>query len=196
MDLSCTQINLHPEAQVFLFQYYRKLKLILCDVLGHLEIDYMAIALLNPQNELFFLSSKPSLECNLIEHNIWQYDACFQRDFLLQGEAQVWEKHYPEAWRTKLLYYKQQLPGFSMGISVPSSFEEYRVVYSFALESTNEAIKKNIINNIDTLTNMGKFCLRKIIKAIPLPDRQRVVTVKKPSLRLIINNKVPHENNT
>lgn len=195
MDLSCSKIDLHPQASAFLFQHYRTFLKIFSDVIGLLEIDYIAIALLNPQDKLLFLSSKPSIECNLIEHNLWQFDSSFQKDFFMQDQVHLWEDLYYEAGHKPILYYKQLLPKFSMGISVSSSFEEYRVVYSFALTSTNEITKKNAINKIDALLRMGLFCLQNIAKKIVLPDRQGVIT-KKPSLKLIINHKVPNENHT
>ena len=195
MDLSCSNINLHPQANTFLFQHYRTFLNIFNDVLGLLEIDYIAIALLNSQDKLLFLSSQPSIECNLIEHNLWQCDASFQKDFFMQDQAQLWEELYHHTKHKLLLNYKQQAPKFSMGISVSSSFEEYRVVFSFALKSTNEIIIKNAMNKIDALLRMGLFCLHNITKKIVLPERQGVVT-KTPSLKLIINNKVPNENNT
>ena len=196
MDLSCTKINLHPQAAAFLFQYFQATKRIFRDVLGHLEIDYIGIALLNPEDELLFLSSNPSFEHNLIENNIWAFDASYNPDFFVQGKAQQWEDLYHDKWRNTLLLHKQTIPGFSMGIAVPSIFEEYRVVYSFALKSTNTAIKNKVLNQIETLTGMGRYCLQNILKKIPLPDRQTVYVSKKPSLTLIINNKVHHEKNT
>lgn len=196
MDLSCTKINLHPQAAAFLFQHFQVTRRIFNDVLGHLEIDYMGIALLNPKNELLFLSSKPSFEQNLIENNIWAFDGSYSTDFFIQGKAHLWEDLYHDEWREMLHLHKQKIPGFSMGIAVPSIFEEYRVVYSFALKSTNTAIKKEVLNQIETLTCMGRYCLQNIMKKIPLPDQKNIYVSKKPSLTLIINNKVHHENNT
>ena len=196
MNLSCSKIKLHPQAQDLLFKHYRTLTRIFQDVLGHLEIDYMAIALLNPMNELFFLSSKPSIESNLIQNDLWQFDASIQQDFFMQNKAQLWEDLYHDEWRAPLRHYKQDIPKFSMGLSVSSFFEDYRVVYSFALKSTDEVIKNKILSKIETLICIGRFCLQNIIKAIPLPDRQHGLAVKKPSLRLIINNKAHYENNT
>lgn len=189
MDVSCTTITLHPQAREYLFEHFVMLKVIFNDVLGHLEIDYMSIALLNPQNELFFLSSKPSIECNLIENNLWAFDPSFQHEFFMQDKPQLWDEVYQNDWHALVRQYKQESPGFSMGISIPSVFDKYRVVYSFALKSTNESIKNNIANKIQTLLSMGKFCLRNIIQAIALPNQER----KKPSLTLVINNKVNHE---
>lgn len=188
MVLSCLKIDLHPQARDLLFQHYRTLFRIFHDVLGHLEIDYLSIAILTPQNELLFLSSKPSVESNLIENNLWQFDASFQQDFFLNGKAQLWDELYDKEWQETLHKYKQEIPGFSMGVSVPSSFEEYRVVYSFASKSTDKTIQNNIINKIETLLRIGRFCLQNIVKAIPLPVRQGAFVIKKPALTLVVNN--------
>lgn len=196
MNVSCTKITLHPQAELLLFKHFRTLTRLFGDVLGHLEVDYMAITLLNPKNELLFLSSRPSIECNLIEKNLWSIDTSLQEDFFSQDKPQRWEELYHDEQLELLRHYKQVQPGFSMGISVPSIFEEYRVVYSFALESTDLAIKNKILNRVETLINMGRFCLQNIIKAIPLPDRPHGAVVKRPFLKLIINNKVKHENIT
>ena len=189
MNLSCTTITLHPQTQNVLLKYFRTQVKLFADVLGHFEIDYMAITLLNAQKELLFLSTRPAIELKLIQENLWPFDESFQQDFFVQGKPRLWEELYHNE-QHKLRYYKQEEPGFSMGISVPSHFEEYRVIYSFALKSTDEAIRSKIVNRIETLTNIGRFCLKNMIEVIPLPDRQQHCLVKKPSLKLIINNKV------
>ena len=188
MDLGCTTITLHPEVMDVLFKHYQSLRRLFYDVLGHLEIDYMSVALLNPKNELLFLSSRPSIERNLIDNKLWAFDASLHNDFFLQGKARVWDELYQDEWRKPLWEYKQKSHGYSMGISIPSTFEEYRVVYSFALKSTEERIKNKVINKIETLTSMGRFCLKNIMQHIELPGRH----IKKPSLKLVINNKVNH----
>jgi hypothetical protein len=188
MDLNDKKVTLHPQAEVFLFQHYRVMNKIFHDVLGHLEIDYMGIALLTEADELLFFSSKKSIEFHLIQHKLWPFDACYHPDFIQQGEPRLWEELYHKDWREALHFHKQGAPGFSMGIAVPAQFDEYRVVYSFAVTSTDEAIKTKILNNIETLARMGRFCLQKIMRVIPLPHQQHVYVVKKPTLRLIVNN--------
>ena len=80
-------------------------------------------------------------------------------------------------------HFKQEAPKFPIGIAVPSRFEQYQVVYSFASKSNNEAVRNNLVNKIDTLGHIGKFCLQKILQAISLP------TQPKPTLKLVINKK-------
>lgn len=190
MVVLCEEITLHPQAKDLLFKHYRTLTKIFNDVLGHLEIDYIGIALLNSKNELLFLSSRPSIECNLIEKDLWRLDKSLRQEFFSRGIAQLWDSLYQEEWQKSLYYYKKENQNFSIGISVPATFEEYQVVYSFALKSNNEFIKNKIIQKIETLMSMGRFCLQNIIKTITLPDRQQMPNIPKPTLKLIINKKV------
>lgn len=193
MDVNTLAISLHPHAKDFLFQHYRTLTKIFSNVLGLLEIDYLSISLITPKHELLFLSSKPSIEANLIEHNLWQLDPCYQEIFYNQDKIQWWEELYCDQ---RLRYFKQTVNKFTMGLSIPAKFNEFHVVYSFGLKSSNEIIKKRIQNNIDKLNSIGKFCLQSILDTIPLPDRQRIYSVNRPQLKLVINNKVNYENNT
>ncbi|WED43242.1 flagellar biosynthesis protein FlgJ [Legionella cardiaca] len=195
MDVN-PSITLHPQAKDFLFEHYRTVKRIFSDVIGLLEIDYLAIALINPKNELFFLSSHPSIECNLIEHNLWQLDKSYHDKFIQQDQAQYWEELYPKTKENRLRHYKLEAQKFSIGIAIPARFAEYRVVYSFALKTSDKVTKSRLLTNLDTLINMGQFCLRNIIKTIPLPEKQQTFIAHKPTLKLIINNQVNYENNT
>ena len=188
MDLSCTKITLHPQAQAFLFEHFRTVNRILHDVIGLLGVDYMGITLLTPTDELLFFSSRKALEFNLIDKNIWQFDASYHPDFIKQDRARLWEELYHEDWREMLHYHKQKTFGYTMGISVPTEFDEYRVVYSYAWKSTDAAIKIQILNRIEQLTCMGRYCLQKIKKAIPLPDQKKTYVTKRPSLSVVANN--------
>lgn len=186
MKLSCTPITLHPEAKEFLYVHLRVLRRLFHDALGHLEVDYMAVALLNADNQMLFLSSKPGIECNLINYNLWHLDACLAADFFLAGKAQLWETLYAEGLYKKLRQYKLEVPGFNMGISIPSRVNDHRVVYSFASKSNDEDVKNKLIHEVDTLLSMGQFCLRKIINAILLPEQYSDFFVTKPALKLVI----------
>lgn len=195
MDVTTVPISIHPQATDYLFKHYRVVSRIFLEVLGHLELEHMAIALLNKKGELIFLSRRPSVEWNLIEKNLWIHDASYQWDFILRNKACLWEELFHNEHFDVLKYYKLENPGFSMGISIPSMFEDYYVVYTFALKSTREIDKSNFINNIDKLEKMGRYCFQKICRAIPLPDCLNPYIVQKPKLKLIIN-KVNYERST
>ena len=169
MDLSDINTRLHPAAKEFLFQYYNTLRKIFYKALGHLEMEYMAIALLNPQGEWLFFSSRPSIEYNLIEKKLWQFDAIYQEDFLIKNKPQFWHEFYTTKGCNLLHYYKQLKPEISLGISLPSLFKTYRVVYSFGLHTHTAFTQNKLIHNTEALIRMGQFCLQQIMRAIPLP---------------------------
>src|SRR5215217_3841809 len=87
-------IRLHPKASDFLFMHYHLVKKIFRDVLGLIEIDYIGIAFINPKNELFFLSSHPSIEFNLIASDLWSVDTCLQEPFIKQNKPILWDNLY------------------------------------------------------------------------------------------------------
>ncbi|PJE14686.1 MAG: flagellar biosynthesis protein FlgJ [Legionella sp.] len=189
MDVSVSAITLHPQAKTFLFEHYFTLKRVFSDVIGLLEIDYLSIALITRKNELLFFSSSPGIESNLIEHNLWQLDKSYHEEFIQSAQAQWWDVLYPKGDQNNLRHYKQEAEGFSIGLAIPAHFEQFRVVYSLALKSRDETIKNKLQNEIDNLVNMGKFCLMRILKKIPLPSKQRSHVAIKPILKLVISNK-------
>ena len=179
--MNTSEITLHPQASDLLFKHYRVIARIFRNVLGQIEIDYMAIALLTPKDELLFFSSKPGIEWRMIEHNLWLSDARFQYDFFKQEQAQVWD---------------QRPADFCIGLSIPSIYDEYRVIYIFASKSNDEATQTKIHNNIAMLIRMGRFCLKNILHELPFLSPKTNSIQQKPQLKLIINNKVPYENAT
>ena len=141
------------------------------------------------------LSSRPAIERNLIDKYLWQDDMTYSLNFIEQNTPQTWDSLYNEKSAKTLRYHKQEVYEYSLGLSIPSSFQGLHVVYSFAMKSKNKRAQEKLINNTEMLCRMGRFCLQRILKAIPLPDLDQKV-FKKPALRLIINNKENHENIT
>ena len=194
-DVDLPLITLHPAAKDFLFKHYRSMKRIFGDVLGLLEVDYLSITLITPQNELLFLSSQPSIECNLIEHGLWQYDPCLNKAFLCGTSHQYWNNVYLQPVHKKLLHYKQEIFEFGFGLAIPHLFREFRVIYTFGFKATDASTKQKIENNIAKLRNMGQYCLQNILNTIELPNKQKI-NPSRPVLKLVINNEVPYAKNT
>jgi hypothetical protein len=182
------RIFLHPQAQDFLFEYYRALRLIFNDVLGHLEVDYISIALLNPKQELLFLSSQPSIEQNLIEHGLWSIDPCLQFSGLSHTNVNVWNDLYKKSSLVSLKHYKLDKPKLNFALSKSIVHREYHINYSFGVKTDDPFVHINLLQGIETLVSMGKFCLQNILKEIYL-DIPRDYFVKENShLKLVTNN--------
>ena len=195
MDIPAIKIRLHPLANEFLFKYYNVLRRIFSNVLGQLETDYLSIALIDKSGQLIFLSSKPSIEQNLIEKNLLEHDGCFQPHFIYQNKPSVWTDLYITEYQKPLFQCKQAIPALQTGIAIPADFEDYRVIFSFGFNSISPLMQINLVSQSEKLLAIGKYCLREIIKAIPLPKHNEL-TKFKPHLELIINNNlVNYENN-
>ncbi|MBY0542723.1 MAG: hypothetical protein K2P75_04925 [Sphingobacteriaceae bacterium] len=179
-------IKLHPKAQDFLFEYFAILQRIFTDVLGQLDIAYISIALINGNREIFFLSSKPSIEQNLIAKGLWEYDGAYQINFIHQKQPKLWSElahvRYPEL----LKQYKQDNHDLVAGISIPFDDSNYRGVFSFGFKKITLMIQQMPSSYHEKLLAIGLYCLKNIRNGIPFPDKKRYYT--KPQLELITNN--------
>jgi hypothetical protein len=178
------KITLHPNAKNFLFENFIILRRIFSDVLGQLDVDYISIALINQAGELFFLSSNPSIEQNLIEKKLWTHDPVNQNEFIYQNALKQWSELYSFSHSVLLKQYKLHNQQLIEGISMPIDYGHYRAVFSFGFKKASSLVKINT-DNYEKLVVLGRYCLNKINNAILFPDK-RGGTVK-PALTLIIN---------
>lgn len=179
------KIKLHPTAKEFLFENYAIVRRIFSDVLGQLEIDYISIAMINDSAEVFFVSSNPSIEQNLIEKSLWSYDPIYQDHFIYQNDHTLWSKHSPLMEPALLKQYKQRDQKLIDGVSIPIDYGVYRAILSFGFKKMNTLIDHSS-NDYEKLLSIGRYCLNKISSLILFPDRKKCN--KKPQLKLIINN--------
>ncbi len=187
MDVPVIEIKLHPRAKDFLFEHYVSLSKIFSNVLGLFETDYLSIALINQADQLFILSSNPSIEQNLIEKELWQYDGSYQSDFIFQDQPSLWSELYHPQYTNQLKQYKQENLSLVTGISIPTNIDLYRAVFLFGFKSIQPLIQQKTSSQCKKLLAIGKYCLNEIRAKIPFPDQQKHVT-NKPKLTLIINN--------
>lgn len=172
------KITLHPQAQDLLFKYYRALRLIFNDVLGHLEVDYISIALLNEKNQLCFFSSRPSIEQNLIAHDLWTHDPCYQ---FKDEQVIIWNER---EWDTYLNQYKLVIPQLAYALSVTDRFENHQISYSFGLETRDPTAHWHLKDNTAILKSIGKFCLLKILEIVKKDLHEKTP----PYLKIVVQN--------
>ena len=192
MDVPTAKVRLHPGAKDFLFEHYVSLRKTFSNVLGLIETDYLSIALINQADQLFFLSSKPSIEQNLIEKELWQYDGSYLPDFIYQEQPSLWTELYHPKYAHQLKQYKQENQGIITGISIPTRIDGYKVIFLFGFKSNNLLIQQKKYSQYEKLLAMGKYCLKEIRTSIPFPDQQKQHSCK-PKLKLISNNKAVYE---
>lgn len=178
------KIRLHPNAKDFLFENFASLRRIFSDVLGQLDIEYISISLINKEEEVFFLSSRPSIEHNLIEKELWEYDSIYQKQFLDQTALKLWSKLSPLAYPDLLKQYKLYDQKLAEIISIPVDYDSYKTIFSFGFK-TMSSLAQIKSDDSEKLIIFGMYCLNKIRKIILFPDKKRCNT--KPKLTLIIN---------
>lgn len=194
-DVTAVEVTLHPKAKEFLFEHFVTMRKVFSDVLGQVETDYISIALINQTGQIFFLSSKPSIEQNLIEKNLWLFDECYQFSFFSQDKPKLWSELSHTGCTEIINQYKQIEPGLITGISIPTEYDSYKAIFSFGLKQINPYIQNKMPFHCEKLLAMGKYTLRQIQEYLTFPDKQSYRTAK-PKLKLIINNQVTYEHTT
>ncbi|HAT7823827.1 TPA: flagellar biosynthesis protein FlgJ [Legionella pneumophila] len=192
MDVTDVEVRLHPKAKEFLFEHFVIIRKVFSDVLGQVETDYASIALINQAGQIFFMSSNPSIEQNLIEKSLWLFDGCYQSTFFSQDQPMLWSELPYLGCIEAIKKYKQIEPGLITGISIPTEYDSYRAIFSFGLKRINPYIQNKSSIHCEKLLAMGKFALRRIQEYLTFPDKQPYITAK-PQLTLIINNQVTYE---
>ncbi|HAT6977358.1 TPA: flagellar biosynthesis protein FlgJ [Legionella pneumophila] len=192
MDVTDVEVRLHPKAKEFLFEHFVTMRKVFSDVLGQVETDYASIALINQAGQIFFMSSNPSIEQNLIEKSLWLFDGCFQSTFFSQDQPMLWSELPYLGYIEAIKKYKQIDPGLITGIYIPAEYESYKAIFSFGLKRINPYIQNKSSIHCEKLLAMGKFALRRIQEYLTFPDKQPCITAK-PKLTLIINNQVTYE---
>jgi hypothetical protein len=155
--VSIAKIRLHPGAKDFLFEHYVALRKMFSNVLGLIETDYLSIALINEADQLFFLSSKPSIEQNLIEKELWQYDGSYLPDFIYQEQPSLWTDLYHPQYAHQLKLYKQENQGILTGISIPTNIDGYKVIFLFGFKSNNPLFHQKKYSQYDKLLGSCKL---------------------------------------
>ncbi len=193
MDVTAVEVNLHPKAKEFLFEHFFTMRQVFSNVIGLLETDYISIALINLSGQIFFLSSKPSIEQNLIEKQLWLFDGCYQPSFITQEQPKLWSEFSHLDYTEEIKKYRQMEPGFVTGISIPTQYESYRAIFSFGLKRINPHIQTKSSLHCEKLLAMGKFALKQMQEYLVFPDK---LAKTKPTLTLIINNQETYEHTT
>lgn len=193
-DVLIDNIKLHPRAKEFLFEYFVPVRRVFSNILGQVETDYISIALISPLGQIFFLSSKPSIEHNLIIKKLWQFDGNYQPDFVFQDKPKLWNEfsHLPHAKLIK--HYRQIKTNLITGISIPTIYSAYRVVFSFGFKQINSHVQDKSSIYCEKLLAMGKYALRQINEHLIFTGRENDLVIK-PKFKLIISNREIYEHN-
>lgn len=192
MELIKPACTLNPHAKTILFQNKRAANRVFSDVIGLHDIDHIALTTISPKHELTFLSYTPSLEYNLITHDLWAYDLAYHPDFFKKRQCKLWSDLYHPDKHAELMQIKLHTTGFSAGLSTTLSYTNCTLLLSFATKSKHPEAERQLLEAHPELIRMGRYCFQHIShifmpylsKTTPT-NNSRIVS---PYMRLIVNN--------
>ncbi|STX97365.1 putative FlgJ-like protein [Legionella pneumophila] len=160
MDVTAVEVKLHPKAKEFLFEHFVTIRRVFSDVLGQVETDYASIALINQAGQIFFISSNPAIEQNLIEQSLWLFDGCYQPEFLSQDQPKLWSELPHIGCTESIVKYKQIKPRLITGISIPTEYDSYKAIFSFGLKRINPYIQNKSSIHCRKTVSHGQICVK------------------------------------
>ena len=158
MDINEQRISLHPQLLHNLFAHKSKTRAVFNDVLSLHEINHIAIAYISASNTLTTLSSTPSLEYNLFNSPLWQFDTTFSPSWFNQCAQASWQSLYSLDRYDELYYIKQTKPRYPLGLSMAAKMGSAHVIYSIASTIDSEYTRQLFQTHVDELYKVGQYC--------------------------------------
>jgi len=193
------KVTLHENIIDILFQHKEEIYIKFNDLLGIFLIDYIAIKIIDPNNELVIFSITPSVEYNLLVQGLWKYDHSFTMNFQKNNVFYVWEKAYYETYFNEIKSIKEFKHGFTFGFNISKQIDSFHFTYSYATRSKNSKLYHYYHSHVNELSALGDYSY-KLIRSIyakycnpnftlPSISCKQNDPPKFPLLKLMVNNK-------
>ncbi len=153
-------VKLHPDVLSVPFQHRKELSAKFRDVLGLLELDYISIEIVNPDEEFLFFASTPTVNFNIISNHLWPYDGAMSPTFYKKQHFFSWEAAYQPLFLTKLKKLKEAAHGFSYGFCLVRRVAGFTLIYSFATKNKNKKIPDFFEERRLEVLKIGDFCYK------------------------------------
>lgn len=193
------ELKLHDSIMTILFKHKREIAKGLRDIKGIHNIDHVAIIIINPNREISIFSLAPSVEYNLIVNDLWKLDNTFNPNSLENHSLTWWENAYHPSSINKLRQIKEDAHKFTFGLNLVQKIEEFTLIFSFATRSNIKNLKEYYLNLKDELFRIGAYGYKHIRDIYmqysepfiaPMLNSDNNLNVRKPYLKLIINNNI------
>ncbi len=125
--------------------------------------DYISIKVIK-SNKLAILSTKPAVELNIINSNLFIYDKSYSMAYFSSRKPVLWTNSFHHDKFYELKYKKMDVFGFTSAISLYSGDNDKMISVSFATQISNKDINTYYLSNIDYLSKIAYF-----VEKISLP---------------------------
>lgn len=154
MENNAPYLKVHPQFLDILFAYKSTLSKVFKEVIGLHDLDHIALAQINRNNEIVSLSSTPALEFNLFRGGLWRYDQTYNPQWFTSGQSSNWQSLYYPARYDELYYLKQSKHSYPIGMSMTQVIGERSLIYSFATHNPSE----QFLNRTEEMKKIGHYC--------------------------------------
>jgi hypothetical protein len=145
-------ITLHPEVIEILFENRPYVKKVFSNLRGLHGITHMAMACIDPSDELMVFSSTPTIEYNLIHQNLWVHDHAFVPEAELKNALLWWDYPHDKLEKIKLKHHH-----LTVGMTICRPIGDFRLVYSFATDEKYKNLRQYYTENLFGLIDMGDY---------------------------------------
>lgn len=189
-------LRMHPNIMDVLFKHKNEIFAKLNDIRGIYYLDHIAIILINPHNEIIIFSITPSVEFNLLAHNLWEFDLSFNPSAYKAHDLLFWNKAYVNPYKNQLLSIKETQHNFQLGFNILRPIDNFNLIYSFATRQQGLESQPYYQELANELLSLGDYSYRQLrhiytqYSALIPPVIESNAHNKriKNYLRLIINN--------
>jgi hypothetical protein len=145
-----------------LFENKHSIKKIFNEIVGLYDIAHFAITIINDSNEIVSFSTKPDIEYNLINKNLWNDDCIFssrinQVDSLLSWDKNLYNETFDE--RKKIKLYNNK---FTYGMTIKRAIDDFCFLYSFATKNKRPDMSDYYLFHTSGLIDIGDFFYRSV----------------------------------
>lgn len=138
------------------------------DVLGLHHIVHLSINVVDPQNEIMFLSAKPNTGINVCGTNLWQFDKSISPTIYKNYKFYFWDSCYQKNAFWELKIAKEIENGIMCGFIVIEKVGDYYVMYSYGLDDDSVELREQVTGMQDYFIQMGRHCFH---RAIPIYEK-------------------------
>lgn len=162
MDIKPHTLSLHPEWLAILFAHKSKTRAVFRDVLGLHEVSHIAMSYISPNQSLLTLSSTPSLEYNLFNASLWQFDNTYNPIWFQRCQDAPWQSLYMPERYDELYYIKQTKPRYPLGLSMATKLGDGHMIYSIASAIDSNNTQTIFKTQQHELLQLGQYCMQQL----------------------------------
>ncbi|MDR3504547.1 MAG: hypothetical protein P4L79_18420 [Legionella sp.] len=170
MENCRNEVTRHPELLEVLFAFRSKVSSVFRDVLGIHEIDHIAFARVNKNNQLLTLSSTPAMEFNLFNSPLWRYDKSYRHQWFELCVQDYWQNLYDYTRYDELYYLKQIKHAYPIGLSLAAKMGEEYLIYSLASRKSCVHTRELFANQHEDFYKIGQYCSNNLIPLLNTYD--------------------------